>query len=61
MPDAQDRQRRRVARYYRWLDRLAFLRELRGQSGSEAEQAAMKSETFGHGGLPLITGGGLYG
>ena len=37
MTTAQDRQRRRVARYYRWLDRLANLRELRGQSGSEAQ------------------------
>jgi SAM-dependent methyltransferase len=37
MPTAQDRQRRRVTRYYRWLDRLAFLRELRGQSGSQAQ------------------------
>lgn len=37
MRDAEDRQRRRVARYYRWLDRLAFLRELRGQSGSQAQ------------------------
>ncbi len=37
MATADDRQRRRVARYYRWLDRLTFLRELRGQSGSQAQ------------------------
>ena len=37
MTNAQDRQRQRVARYYRWLDRLAFLREVRSQSGSEAQ------------------------
>ncbi len=37
MATAEDRQRRRVARYYRWLDRLAFLRRLRGESGSAAQ------------------------
>lgn len=37
MTDAADRQRRRIARYYRWLDRLEWMREARGRTGSQAQ------------------------
>jgi len=32
-----DTHRRDVARYYRWLDRLAWMREKRGETGSQAQ------------------------
>jgi SAM-dependent methyltransferase len=36
IPPEQARQARRVARYYRWLDRLSWFREKRGEAGHGA-------------------------
>lgn len=36
IPPAAARQARRVARYYRWLDRLSWFREKRGEAGHGA-------------------------